>query len=305
MRTGRKVAARLSAPGGGAGGPGTRGRGRGGSGARAGPPPPAWPLRDTPRPAAGHLRARHVLPPVLLPRTPPRAGGGNGRPRRDSASQAAAGSGGGAGRGGKERATRCVAQRSSGQSVPPRGAWRGRGGREESAPQDGREGPRGPSGAGGGGAGAGRRAKGLSLGAAWGPRAVSANFNQRSGPGAPREPEPPGPCPGSRGRARCWRGGFRSLLPCHPRRRRAAAFHPRQCLLRTSLKVTTLFFSLQPSIFLETKLGVWPGWAGPGALNPHIYLSILAGCQPPSPASTRLNHCFFGTGGVFCWVGIP
>jgi hypothetical protein len=60
------------------------------------------------------------------------------------ASQAAGSSGGGAGRGGKERATRCVGQRSSGQSATPRGARAGggAGGRAESAPRGGVEGGR-------------------------------------------------------------------------------------------------------------------------------------------------------------------
>lgn len=66
-----------------------------------GPLPLAGPLRDTPRLAAGHLRARHVLPPGPAPRTPPWAGGGNRRPRPDSASLEAGSSGGGAGAAGR------------------------------------------------------------------------------------------------------------------------------------------------------------------------------------------------------------
>lgn len=92
--------------GGGSRGPRTRGCSRGGSRARAGlaPPPPAGPLRDTPRPAAGHLRARHVLPPRPAPRAPPGLGavtGGRGRTWRAWRLEARAGERGAAGRSGQ------------------------------------------------------------------------------------------------------------------------------------------------------------------------------------------------------------
>lgn len=77
-------------------------------------PPRRWPPQCAPRP-----------PSPSCPPGSPRAGGGNRRRRPDSASLAAGSSGGGAGRGGKERATRCVGQRSSGQSVTPRGSRAG------------------------------------------------------------------------------------------------------------------------------------------------------------------------------------
>lgn len=116
---------RLSAPGGGGPGPPTRGCSRGGSQARAGPPRPG-------QASQGHSPPRR-WPPQCAPRPPspscppgsPRAGGGNRRQRPDSASLAAGSSGGGVGLGGKERATRCVGQRSSGQSVTPRGSRAG------------------------------------------------------------------------------------------------------------------------------------------------------------------------------------
>lgn len=69
-------------------------------------PPSRWPPQCAPRP-----------PSPSCPPGSPRAGGGNRRPRLDSASLEAGSSGGGVGHGGKERATRCVGQRSSGQWV--------------------------------------------------------------------------------------------------------------------------------------------------------------------------------------------
>lgn len=115
---------RLSAPGGGGPGPPTRGCSRGGSRARAGPRPRPGLSGTLPAsPLATSVRATSSLP--VLPPGSPRAGGGNRRQRPDSASLAAGSSGGGVGRGGKERATRCVGQRSSGQSVTPRGSRAG------------------------------------------------------------------------------------------------------------------------------------------------------------------------------------
>lgn len=93
MRTGLDAGAASPRPPGGGPGPCTRRCSRGGSRARAGPPPPAGP--------PGHSPPRR-WPPPGAPRPPspscppgsPRAGGGNRRPRRDSASQAAGSSGG-------------------------------------------------------------------------------------------------------------------------------------------------------------------------------------------------------------------
>lgn len=109
------------------GGPGPRTRrcSPGGSRAPAGPPPPAGPLRDTPRLAAGHLWARHVLPPRPAPRAPPRLGavtGGRGGTRRARRLEARVGERGAAGRSGRPGVWASVAP----VSRSPRGApWPG------------------------------------------------------------------------------------------------------------------------------------------------------------------------------------
>lgn len=54
-------------------------------------------------------------------------------------------------------------------------------------------------------------------------------------------------------------------------------FYPRQCRLRTSLKVTFYFLFSLAQHFLETKFGILPGWADARAPNPHVYLSIPVG----------------------------
>lgn len=128
MRSGAASWGCLPAPGGGGPGPPTRGCWRGGSRARspgscAGPPPPAGPLRDTPRLAAGHLGARHVLPPRPAPRAPPGLGavtGGRGRTRRAWRLEARAGERGAAGRSGRPGVRASVAP----VSRSPRGAPR-------------------------------------------------------------------------------------------------------------------------------------------------------------------------------------
>lgn len=155
----------------------------GGSQARAGPRPTRAPQGHSP-PRAGHLSARHVLLPVLPPGSP--GWGGNRRQRLDSASLAAGSSGGGVGLGGKRRATRCVGQRSSGQSVTPRAPGPGWGGPAESAPRGGRE-PRGPSGA-RGWAGAGRRGKGLVLRVESGASGCARELSQGPVPAPHRSP---------------------------------------------------------------------------------------------------------------------
>lgn len=104
-------------------------------------------------PAAGHLCAPRP-PSPSCPLGSPRAGGGNRRPRLDSASQAAAGSGGGAGRGGKQRTTRCVwasgarVSRSASRGAPVGGGAAGRRSGWNPRPEaaGGLGGPRGPSG---------------------------------------------------------------------------------------------------------------------------------------------------------------
>jgi translation initiation factor IF-2 len=104
-------------------------------------------------PASGHLCAPRP-PSPSCPLGSPRAGGGNRRPRLDSASQAAAGSGGGAGRGGKQRTTRCVwasgarVSRSGSRGAPAGGGAAGRPSGWNPRPEaaGGLGGPRGPSG---------------------------------------------------------------------------------------------------------------------------------------------------------------
>lgn len=191
-------------------------------------PRPRPGLRDTPRLAAGHLRARHVLPPRPAPRVPPGLGavtGGRGGTRRARRLEAWAGE---AGRGGKERATRCVGQRCSGQSVIGGAPRPGVGRRQESCPEA-----------------AGRgRADRLVPAAGWGPFGVwrACHSGRKVGPRAVPANFPKGPVPAPRGslsiRARCprrrgwvvprrrWRGGFqecadgigafRISAPCHP-----------------------------------------------------------------------------------------
>lgn len=175
---------RLSAPGGGGPGPPTRGCSRGGSQARAGPPAQARPLRDTPRLGAGHLSARHVLPPRPAPRAPPGLGavtGGSGRTPRAWWLEARAGEWGSAGRSGRPGVWANVAPVSRSPRGAPGPGW---GGPAESAPGGGREGPRGLSGA-RGWAGAGRRGKGLSLRVESGASGCARELSQRSGPRAP------------------------------------------------------------------------------------------------------------------------
>lgn len=148
------------------------------------PPAQARPLRDTPRLAAGHLSARHVLPPRPAPRAPPGLGavtGGSGRTRRAWRLEARAGEWGAAGRSGRPGVWASVAPVSRSPRGAPGPGW---GGRAESAPRGGREGPCGPSGA-RGWAGAGRRGKGLSLRAESGASGCARELSQRSGPRAP------------------------------------------------------------------------------------------------------------------------
>lgn len=166
-------------------------------------PPRRWPPRCAPRP-----------PSPSCPPGSPRAGGGNRRPRPDSASLAAGSSGGGAGRGGKERATRCAGQRSSGQSVTPRGApaGGGAGGRNPRPEAAGRgradclvpAAGRGPAGVG----------RACHSGRKVGPRAVPAKFPR--GPVlAPRgSPSTGVPCPWRRGWAARRRRGWRGFPEC-------------------------------------------------------------------------------------------
>lgn len=162
-------------------------------------PPCCWPPPGAPRP-----------PSPSCPPGSPQAGGGNRRPRRDSESQAAGSLGGGAGRGGKERATRCVGQRSSGQSVTSRGApaGGGAGGRNPfpEASGRGRADCLLPA--------AGQRLAGVGWACHWaesGASGCAREVSQRSRPGAAWEPEHPGPVPGRQGwevPRRRWRGGF-------------------------------------------------------------------------------------------------
>lgn len=174
-------------------------------------PRPRPGLRDTPRLAAGHLRARHVLPPRPAPRTPPRLGavtGGRGGTRRARRLEARAGERGAAGRSGRPGVWASVAP----VSRLPRGAPRpgGWGGQEESCPKAAGRGRadrlvpaagRGPTGVG----------RACHSGRKVGPRAVPTNFPK--GPLlAPRgSPSTRAQCPGRRGWVvprRRWREGF-------------------------------------------------------------------------------------------------
>lgn len=258
-------------------------------GSRAGPLPPAGPLQDTPRLAAGHLRARHVLPLRPAPRAPPGLGavtGGPGRTRRALRLEDRAGERGAAGRSWRPGVWASVAP----VSRSPRGAPRpGVGRAAESAPGGGREGPRGPSGA-RGGAGAGRRGKGLSPWEESGASGCARELSQRSGrpvgaqapgPGVPGDGAgPPGGAVGGEASrsARLELELFESQLPpCHPRRREAVAYYPDIAVLLTSLKVTTFYFLFSLAFPWEKKIGIWPRWADAEAPNPHVYLSIPAG----------------------------
>lgn len=132
-------------------------------------------------PASGHLCAPRP-PSPSCPLGSPRAGGGNRRPRLDSASQAAAGSGGGAGRGGKQRTTRCVwasgarVSRSGSRGALPGVGWPG-------DPAGGIRAPRRR---------AGRAGRGDRL-----VRMAGWNELPWEGPVSPRGKRGPGPCPPS------------------------------------------------------------------------------------------------------------
>lgn len=217
-------------------------------------PPRRWPPPCAPRP-----------PSPSCPPGSPRAGGGNRRPRPDSASPAAGRSGGGAGRGGKELATRCVGQRSSGQSVTPRGA---------------------PAGGGAGGGIRARRRPGgaartvwcprrgggrpawegpVTLGGKWGLGLCPRTFPKVRAPRG--SPSTRARCPGRRGWAawrRRWRGGFQECAtgvgafripaPTLPSQTKGSSgILSRHCRFADFLKSYNFLFSFQPSISLGKK----------------------------------------------------
>lgn len=256
-------------------------------------PPSRWPPQCAPRP-----------PSPSCPPGSPRAGGGNRRPRLDSASLEAGSSGGGVGHGGKERATRCVGQRSSGQWVTPRGARAGGGA--------GGRNPR-PEAAGRGArtVWCSRRGGGLP---AWegpvilgesGASGYAREVSQRSGLGARWDPEHPGPVSLETGLgclAAPLAGGFQECAVG------VGAFRtsPPTLLFLTEGKqwqfIQTLpfadflerknfnFCSLQSSKFLKQNLEF--GCDGP-TLGPQIHAflspSLLVSNLPPS-LPHRLNH---------------
>lgn len=266
----------------------------GGEGPEPAPAPRPRPglLRDTPRPAAGHLRARHVLPPVLLLRTlPPGLGavtGGRGGTRRARRLQARAGERGAAGRSGRPGVWASVAPVSRSPPPPPRrGALWGWGGREGSAPRDGREGPRGPSGA-GGAAGVGEWGAGGSDGSGvrrachsgrpWGALGLCPRTLAKVRSWRPVGARAPGPVSRETGQGRPrrrWPGAFPGALlelgllesPAlpSPTERRAVAFLSRSEPSADFFKSYNFFFSLQPSVFLKQNLEF--GQDGP-ALGP-------------------------------------
>lgn len=208
-----------------------------------GRPPPARPLRDTPRLAAGHLGARHVLPPRPAPQAPPRAGGGNRRPRPDSASL------GGRERGAAGRRGRPGAWPAELRSVGhPRGAPRsGVGRRAESAPRGGRADRLVAV------AGRGRPAwEGpVTLGREPGPGLCPPTF-----PGGPGEDADPGPASRETGRAaeaplagrlpgvRCgsWRFSNPRSQPARSGERKRWHFYPDGAVCRLLSKLQLFYF---------------------------------------------------------------
>lgn len=91
-------------------------------------PRPRPGLRDTPRLAAGHLRARHVLPPRPAPRVPPGLGavtGGRGGTRRARRLEAWAGKRGAAGRSERPGVWASVAPVSRSSEGRPGRGWGG------------------------------------------------------------------------------------------------------------------------------------------------------------------------------------
>lgn len=209
-------------------------------GSGAGPLPPAGPLQDTPRPAAGHLRARHVLPLRPAPRAPPGLGavtGGPGWTRRDQRLEDRAGERGAAGRSGRPGVWASELRSVGHPEGRPGRGWGGRRNPRPEAAGRGRADRLVPA-AGRGPPGVGRACHPRRK---VGPPAVPANFPKGTGPSVPWEPKPQGPVSRETGLGRLAAPlagrlpGVRDLElelfesqipPCHPRRREAVAYYP-------------------------------------------------------------------------------